>query len=181
MPARLTLDFLQSKIRVLQQALFYPVTHSVLRMPVRIIRALEVDEIGQIWFTIPHPQQQIREFDEEFPAKLDFLKKGLNYYLKIAGKAFIVTDPEEINSLNFIREELTEALIKNELVLLKIKIQYADYFENGPELSTGWVTRNLGLLYKWFIKQQTGHGHFTRRSGPRLLEGMISFPNKLTN
>jgi general stress protein 26 len=181
MPTLITLDFVRDKIELLQHALFFPATHSVLKMPIRIVRALEVDELGQIWFTIPSPLQQIREFDEEFPAKLDFFKKGMNYYLKVAGKAFLVTDPEEINSLYFIPGGLKELVRKNEMVLLKIKIQFADYFENIPKLSTGRATRFLGLLYKWVLKQQHGNGYVPRRSGPILLQGIISFPNNLSH
>jgi hypothetical protein len=59
MPTHITLDFVQDKIEVLQHALFFPLSHSVLKMPIRIVRALEVDELGQIWFTIPSPYQNL--------------------------------------------------------------------------------------------------------------------------
>ena len=177
----LTLPFLQGKIKVLENAFFFPVMHSVLNIPVRIVKALEVDELGQIWFTIPHPAQYIAEFDKEFLAKLDFFKKGINFYLKIAGTAFVVTDPEEINSLCLLSEELKQTARKNEIVLLKVKIQYADYFKNAPKLSTSRKTNLPTSIYKWFLKQPPGNGLFPKRSGPILLEGMARFPNNFTN
>src|SRR3977135_2659643 len=104
----LPLSFIQHKIEELRNALFFSTTQSLLKIPTHIVNVLKVDELGQIWFAIPKPAQHIHEFDNSFAAKLDFFKKGKDFYLKLLGKAFIVNDPEEINTIIYINEEIKD-------------------------------------------------------------------------
>ena len=69
------LPFLQEKISDLRSALFFSLTNSVLKIPTTIVTALRVDEVGQVWFFVNRPMQNIQEFDREFPARLEFFKK----------------------------------------------------------------------------------------------------------
>ncbi len=128
MAAYFPLSLIHKKIEELQHALFFPVNDSILKMPTCVITVIRVDEIGQVWFAIPSPAQDIDEFDKSFHAKLDFFKKGKDFFLKLLGKAFIVTDPEEINTAD-IEESVKERARKKEIVLIKVKISHADYFE----------------------------------------------------
>src|ERR1700694_4468700 len=93
------LGFLQEKIHELRSALFFNTGNAVLKFPTCIITALKVDEAGQVWFFVNPPEQCLHEFDKEFPARLDFFRKGKQFYLQITGKAFIVTDPVELNGI----------------------------------------------------------------------------------
>src|SRR6201986_717756 len=93
------LRFLQEKIQDLKNALFFSQNTSILRMATTIVSVLKVDELGQMWFFLSRPQQALHEFDREFPVRLEFFKKGRDFFLHVSGKAFIVTDPEEINSM----------------------------------------------------------------------------------
>ncbi len=153
MTFNLTLSFIRKKLQELQNALFFPISDSVLKMPVCVITVITVDEIGQIWFAVSRPAQQIHEFDREFPARMDFFKKGKEFYLKILGKAYIVTDPEEVNSAFSIPAEIKEKAMSNELALLKVKITHADYFESAPVKKKGTLLeklKNIRLsLFKW--------------------------------
>jgi len=132
MTNHLPLSFVQQKIIELRNALFFPVTESLLKLSVCIVNVIKVDELGQIWFAIPLPVQDIRESDKSFASKLDFFRHGKKFYLKIAGMAYIVTDPEEINTIQ-IDTAIKERARSQELVLMKVKITHADYFENKPE------------------------------------------------
>src|SRR5882672_3973288 len=152
----LPLSFVQHKIEELKNALFFSMSESLLKIPAHIVNVLKVDELGQIWFAIPKPAQHIHEFDNSFGAKLDFFKKGKDFYIKILGKAFIVNDPEEINTIIYINEEIKQKARKNEIVLIKVKITHADYSEKKPaQTSANSVFRNARmLLYKWFAHAQ---------------------------
>ena len=97
--------FLQEKIMELQQALFFDLGSAVLKLPVSVINALHVDEVGQVWFFITKPQQNVNEFDREFRCRLDFYRKGKNFYLHLTGKGCIVSDPEEVNSVIGLNDE----------------------------------------------------------------------------
>src|ERR1017187_7264969 len=106
----LPLPFIQQKINELQTALFFVISNTVLKIPSHIVTAAEADEEGRIWFAIPKPVQSVGEFDKEFPAKLDFFKKGKEFYLKIEGKASIMTDADELKNVVHIVDKLKQKL-----------------------------------------------------------------------
>jgi hypothetical protein len=149
------LPFLQEKISDLRSALFFSLSNAVLKMPTTIVTALKVDEVGQVWFLVNRPMQNIQEFDREFPARLDFFRKGKNFYLKISGKACIVNDPEELNGLVNVSEEVKSKAM-DQLVLVKVKIQSADYVENAPAETNGWLYA-LRAQFNRLLGNQTGY------------------------
>ena len=150
------LPFLQEKISDLRSALFFSLSNSVLKIPTNIVTALKVDEIGQVWFFVNRPLQNIQEFDKEFPARLEFYRKGKPFYLKITGKACIVNDPEELNTLVDVSEEVKDKAM-DQLVLVRVKIQSADYVENTPSEATHWIQAIRALFNRWFGYQPAGY------------------------
>jgi general stress protein 26 len=146
------LPFLQEKISDLRSALFFSLSNAVLKMPTSIVTALKVDEVGQVWFFVNRPMQNIQEFDREFPARLEFFKKGKSFYLKIMGKACIVNDPEEVSGLVNISDDIkTKAM--NQLVLVKVKIQKVEYVENQASETNRWLLSIRNLFNRWFRPQ----------------------------
>ena len=144
--------FLQEKISNLRSALFFSLSNCVLKMPTTIVTALKVDEVGQVWFLVKRPMQNIQEFDKEFPARLEFFRKGKNFYLKIMGKACIVNDPEELNGLVSVSDDIkTKAM--DQLVLVKVKIQSAEYMENNPPETNGWFQSIRSQFNRWLGHQ----------------------------
>jgi general stress protein 26 len=125
----LPLFFLQEKINELETALFYNLSSSVLKTYTTVVRTLITDDCGQIWFCIPSHGRQVNEFDKQFPAQLQFFKKGKNFHVRINGRAFIVNDPEEINTITWADNKIKMEALTGNLMLIKVKIQYADYFE----------------------------------------------------
>ncbi len=129
---RISLPFrmIHEKIYELGSALFFDTGSSLLKMPVSIIKVRSIDEIGQIWFIVPAPRQHIHSFEKEFRSQLNFFKKNAGFHLNITGKAFIVHDPEEINNVFFIAANEKIDLRENKSILIKVKIETADYFEH---------------------------------------------------
>src|SRR5215470_10826824 len=121
--------FLHERIINLGSAIFFNLSESVLKLPSSIVSIIHVDEYGYIWFFVQKPQQQLNEFEKEFPVKLDFFRKGLDYSLQVIGKGCIINDPEE---LMVITENMTEIRNFNpeKMILIKVKMTRADYFEN---------------------------------------------------
>lgn len=150
------LQFLQEKIRDLKNAIFFSQNTSLLRMATTIISVLKVDELGQMWFFVPRPQQALHEFDREFPVRLEFFRKGKKFFLHVSGKAFIITDPEEINSL--VHEDIREQT-GNHLVLIKVRMTKADYFESTADLSqaAGWWRDIRNQLHSWMFNTRPGY------------------------
>lgn len=144
--------FLQEKISDLKSALFFSLGDTVLKMPTTIVNALKVDDVGQIWFFVTRPMQNIQEFDREFPAQLDFFKKGKNFYLKVMGKACIVNDPEEVNGLVSVSEEVKSKAMSG-LVLMKVKIHNINYVDKTPGETNGRLQSLKSLFNRWFGSQ----------------------------
>ena len=150
------LHFLQEKIYDLQYALFASKSDAVLKMPTSIVSVIKVDDVAQLWFFIPRPKQYINEFEKEFFTRLDFFRKGKNYFLKIDGKAFIVNDPEEINSLMDL-PEYVKSTAMNEAILVKVRILNVDYYESRSALTLHWYSRVQEQVNKWLFNQQPGY------------------------
>jgi general stress protein 26 len=150
------LRFLQEKIRDLKNALFFSQHTSLLRIATTIVSILKVDELGQMWFFVARPQQVLNEFDREFPVRLEFFRKGREFFLHISGKAFIVTDPEEINSL--VHDDIREQTAGN-LVLIKVRMLKADYFESTarPTRAAGWWRDLRAQLHMWMYNTRPGY------------------------
>ena len=150
------LPFLQEKISDLRSALFFSLSNAVLKMPTTIVTALKVDEVGQVWFFVNRPVQHIQEFDKEFPARLEFFRKGKNFHLKIMGKACIVNDPEELNGLVEVSEDIKRKAM-SQLVLVRVKIQTAEYMENTPPETSGWLQSLRAQFGRWFGHQPAAY------------------------
>ena len=127
MPSTPKVVFLQEKIMELQQALFFDLSTSVLKVPTSVINALHVDDLGQVWFFINKPLQNVNEFEREFRSRIDFYKKGKNFYLHLNGKACMVTDPEEINSIIGLPDEYKRQA-NGTVILVRLKIAGINYY-----------------------------------------------------
>jgi hypothetical protein len=150
----LPFKFLQEKIQELETALFFTLSNAVLKMPTHIVKVVHADELGQVWLVIPRPSQYLEEFESEFPVKLDFFKKGKQFFLKLEGKAFIETNMDEMINFKEKDQEIIAILNSKQSVIIKVKIQNADYFEVMEKPSASWLKNSKTLLYNWFLNPQ---------------------------
>jgi len=141
--------------------LFFSKSDAVLKIPSCVVRVLETDELGQLWFIIPKPSQFIHAFDKVFPVELDFFRKGRDYYLKIFGKAFMVFDPEEINQVECLDDTTRENVLTSEAILIRVQITSVDYSEKSTEKShaKSLIHQVKSKLYHWFQMTQPESGH----------------------
>lgn len=121
------LQFIIGKIEEIGVALFQCHVNSILKIPTNVINTLRVDEEGNIFIFMNRPQQQLSQFEREFPVSLNYFKKGKNYFVNVFGKARIIYDPEELYSFKLSAEEMNMALHSE--MLIKVKIYKADYYE----------------------------------------------------
>jgi general stress protein 26 len=141
------------KIMELQSALFFTESASLLKLPTHVISNVAgIDNDGQIWFVIPRPVQKIEEFEREIPAKLDFFKKGVSFYVKVKGKAILMNDHSEIDGDATIAGQLRERMMNDKSVIaVKVKIQDTEYVDNTPKASPGWMRASRMQLSSWFF------------------------------
>ena len=142
------LNFLQEKIQEIGSAIFFNLSDSVLKLPTSIVTTLKVDDYGYVWFFIQKPRQSLKEFETEFPVRLDFFRKGKGCFLQVNGKGWMVNDPEEMNSFVSLPEE-TKQLALNEMVLVKVKIVKAEYYETKTNRSSWWHN-TVSTVSTWF-------------------------------
>ena len=143
------LNFLQEKIREIGSALFFNLSESVLKLPTSIVTTLKVDDYGFVWFFVQKPMQNLKEFEKEFPVRLDFFRKGSGCFLQVNGKGWVNTDPEEMNSFVIIPED-AKRLATNEMVLVKVKIMRADYYETQTAHHQSWWQTAVNTVTAWF-------------------------------
>lgn len=149
MDANHQLSFLQKRIEEIGSAIFYNLSESVLKLPTSIVSTLKVDDYGFVWFFVEKPKQQLSEFDQEFPVKLDFYKKGAGYFLQVTGRGFIVSDPEELNACSVLPEEVKDQAGKK-MALVKVKIQKADCYQTGLTQRSHWWQQAWQNISTWF-------------------------------
>jgi general stress protein 26 len=143
------LNFLQEKIQEIGSAIFFNLSNSVLKLPTSLVTTLKVDDFGFVWFFIQKPKQQLTEFESEFPVRLDFFKKGKDYFLQVVGKGRVVTDPEEMNSFVSLPEEAKQVAM-HDMVLVKVKIQKAEYYETRTASNHTWWQSAVNMVSTWF-------------------------------
>jgi hypothetical protein len=131
------LNFLREKIQEIGSAIFFNQSDSVLKLPTSIVSTLNVDDYGFVWFFVQKPRQSLKEFETEFPCRLDFFRKGAGYFLQVSGKGWVVTDPEEMNAFVTLPEEAKQMAMKD-MVLVKVKILKAEYSETSPVRASWW-------------------------------------------
>lgn len=130
------LTFLQERIEEIGSAIFYNLSDAVLKLPTSVVSTVKVDDYGFVWLLMQKPKQHLNEFEQEFPVKLDFYKKGKGYFLQVAGKGFVVSDPEEMNLLADLSEQ--QNALPGNTTLVKVKIQRADYYQTRSQQKTPW-------------------------------------------
>ena len=143
------LNFLQEKIREIGSALFFNLSESVLKLPTSIVSTLKVDDYGFVWFFVQRPQQQLKEFEMEFPVRLDFFRKGSGCFLQVNGKGWVVTDPEELNGFVTLPED-AKRLAMEEMVLVKVKIMRAEYHDTRTSTAQSWWQNAVTTVTTWF-------------------------------
>lgn len=154
------LQFLQEKIGEVRSALFFSQNNDIIKLPTSIITALRVDADGCVWFFINRPLQYLEAFEKEFPARLDFFRKDKNYSLEVSGKAFIINDNTEINTLVDLPVGITSAAMQH-LILVKIKIMNAKYFERVTEKQDYNLTHLAKKLCNWLFVNNHGYRPYT--------------------
>ena len=143
------LNFVKERIEEIGSAIFHNLSEAVLKLPTSIVSTLKVDEYGFVWFLVQKPSQHLTEFEQEFPVKLDFYKKGKEYFLQVTGKGFVVNDPEEMNAFVTLPEEVKK-MATNSYALVKVKILKAEYYETRSSHKTTWWQQAWGSFSTWF-------------------------------
>ncbi len=155
MAAHYQLNFIQDKIAQIQSAICFNLSDSVLKLPTSVITTLKVDDYGFVWFMMQKPKQCLKEFEDEFPVRLDYFKKGINSFLQVSGKGCVVCDPEELNTLG-LSDDAFKSFNAQKDVLVKVKILKAECYDTTPTSSHSWFKNRLTAITKWLHHNNYG-------------------------
>jgi hypothetical protein len=144
-------EILKSRIMELQSALFFTESSSIVKLPTHVISDVELDNEGQIWFVIPMPAMNLEAYDKEIPTKLDFFKKGKDFFVKVRGIAFLQTDLKEANANSGLSAEMKERMNDTDLILVKVKVLDTEMVDNTPKPSQNWLQASRSQLSSWFF------------------------------
>lgn len=133
----------------LENALFMSESNALVSLPTHIVRVTEVDEAGNIWFIIPKPTQVVESFSKEMSARLDFFKKGKEFFLKISGVATIVWSAKEVAGAG-LSKQFSE-LLRNGDVAVMVKAEITEYVEKNPKPSSNPLLNVGSQVYNWLL------------------------------
>ncbi len=141
------LVFLKEKIREIKFALFKSEINSELQLPNNIIQTLKVEDDGTVWFLTSCNGEYAQSIAKSFYAYLDFYKKGTECRLQVSGRANIVEDDGE----TFLTMSNYSKSTSSRLVLVKLKIMQAEYFETKQQQYVSWKEKMKGAFNQLFF------------------------------
>jgi hypothetical protein len=154
MKTDLNIQFLREKIESLQTALFINESSSLLKVSTHVVNVKAVDHAGNIWFVVPF-QSQFLYTENAFAAKMDFFKKGSEFYIKIKGIASVVAHEEEYpESLS---ADIKKKVASKEAIVIRVRIRHADYFETTPRPAQNWIQQSGSQIFNWLLNPKYDH------------------------
>jgi hypothetical protein len=136
------LQFIERKLNEVRTAVMYTEGNNVVKLPNDIVTFIKVDDAGKLWFTARKPNCELVQYDQCFPLRLFFYRKGIGYYIEANGVANIAgkDDTEEM------KHELPEGTY-----LVKMTPHLVEYTEIGRKpVIHGW-TELWTSVSKWFM------------------------------
>lgn len=116
-----------------------------------MISDVELDSEGNVWFVIPKPAMHIEAYEKEIPAKLDFFKKGKDFFVKVRGIAFLQTDLAEANANEGLSAEMHQRMQDAEVIAVKVLVLERELVDNSPKQSQNWLQASRSHLSSWFF------------------------------
>ena len=145
------LEILKSKIMELQSALLFTESKSIVKLPTHVISDVELDSDGNIWFVIPKPAMHIEAYEKEIPAKLDFFKKGKDFFVKVRGIAYLQTDLAEANGNESLSAGMRERMQDDSVMAVKVLVKEKELVDNTPKPQQNWLQASRSHLSSWFF------------------------------
>lgn len=141
------LEFLKEKIKDIKIALFKTELNPELQLPDNIVQTLKVEDDGTVWFFTSCNGKDIDQIDKSFYAYLNYQKKGSDCRLQLSGKASIVKQDNEglFSICNYSKGSY------GRLVLVKMKIMQAEFFENKLSEDVSWTGKLKNTFSHFFM------------------------------
>lgn len=133
----------------------------------RPMSTLQMDEDGYLWFFTGLHSSKIEDIDGQCQVNLAYARSDKQDYLSVTGTAEVVRERQKMEALwtPWLKPWFQEGLDDPELVLLKVRIDEADYWD-----APGSAVKRLYGLGKGALTGNTDalgeHGHVRNPSVP---------------
>ena len=135
-------QFIREKIYRLHSAIMYSMSNELIKIPNSIVTVLRIDEEGQLWFQCKAPILHIRHYEQNFPARLHFFRKGYKYFVEVSGSTMITKTQNTSN---------TWEKSENGTLILKMNINQVEYTE--PQVrKKNWFDLVMEDGYNWLLR-----------------------------
>ena len=141
-------DFLKKKINEIKIALFKTELNPQLQLPNNIIQTYKVEDDGTVWFFTSFNGKQYKNINRPFYAYLSYYKKETGCHLQVSGSATIIEN--EDNGL-FSMNNYPKGYY-GRLVLVKMKILQAKFYENKVLENTSWTEKFKNTFNHLFLQ-----------------------------
>ena len=130
------LQFIREKIYRLHSAIMYSMSNELIKIPNCIVSVLRIDGEGHLWFQCKAPLLHIQHYEQNFPARLHFFRKGFKYFVEVSGST-VITSREYDD--------------KNGTLVLKMNINHVEYTEPQTRKKT-WIDQIMEESYSWILR-----------------------------
>jgi hypothetical protein len=141
------LQFIREKIIQLRSAVMYVASDELVKLGNDIVTAIRVDDEGQLWFVTNNPPQRVEECEQNFPARLCFYRKGIDFSMEISGKANIVN-----YNYSYDHSGKVDGSKRSKKVLVKMAMINIAYNEPHAKRIKGKIEVMLENWYNWFLR-----------------------------
>jgi len=135
------LQFIERKLNEVRTAVMYTEGNNVVKLPNDIVTFIKVDDAGKLWFTARKPPCELVQYDQCFPLRLFFYRKGIGYYIETNGIANIAGK----NDMDDMKNEVPEGTY-----LVKMTPHLVEYTEIGRKPVFHGLTQLWASVSKWF-------------------------------
>jgi hypothetical protein len=136
------LQFIRDKIFKLRHAIMYVSGHGLVKLEKNVVTADWISNEGQLWFVTNKPLLPVDEYEQSFPARLCFYRKGYDFSMEVSGKAVIADD------------DYSAASGKNNTgkILVRLDMVNIEYSEPNAKREKNKVELVLEHWYDWFLR-----------------------------
>src|SRR5690242_3284628 len=135
-------EFIQTKLSQIENAVMYSMGNNLGKLPNDVIHFLRIDDGGQIWFTGHKPRGWVRTYDQRFPVRLLFYRKGIDFYIETNGIASIANAEEILQNRDAIEQGG---------VLFKMTPSSLEYTETGKQHTAPGTNKITAGIYNWLM------------------------------
>ena len=129
-------QFIREKIYRLHSAIMYSMSNELIKIPNCIVSVLRIDGEGHLWFQCKVPLLHIQHYEQNFPARLHFFRKGFRYFVEVSGSTAITSREDDD---------------KNGTLILKMNINQVEYTEPQARKRT-WLDQLMEESYGWMLR-----------------------------